>query len=217
MKLEDSARSTILIHYYRAMVGRADIWRTRMDTTTNWAVGTTAAVVSFAWGEASTPHFVVLAASLLTLIFLLLEARRLTFYHLWQHRAMILEEALIRPAIAGRDDDEASQADLDTLEKELSPELGRTIPSMPMQRAVARRLRRVYIYLFAVQVLTWWLKLSSHPQPVSSLDELISRAAIGVTPGALILGGVTLAFAVEVVLALLLGGTRQKTERSPVN
>ena len=89
---------TILTHYYRAMVGRADIWRTRMDTTTNWAIGATAAIMSFTLGNAAVPHYVVFIASLMTLGFLMLEARRLTFYHLWQQRVLLLEDGLIRPA-----------------------------------------------------------------------------------------------------------------------
>ena len=42
MEMDSRDRSTILIHYYRAMVGRADVWRMRMDATTNWAIGATA-------------------------------------------------------------------------------------------------------------------------------------------------------------------------------
>ena len=86
MNLDTGSRTTILIHYYRAMVGRADTWRVRMDTTTNWAIGATAALVSFCLGATEIPHYVVFLSSFLTVIFLLLEARRLTFYHLWQQR-----------------------------------------------------------------------------------------------------------------------------------
>lgn len=172
MKLEDGTRATVLVHYYRAMVGRADIWRMRLDTTTNWAVGATAAVVSFALGTPSAPHYVVHVASLLTLTFLLLEARRLTFYHLWQRRVLKLERGLIRPALAPSEDGLAGQVPLQDLERELAPELGITVPSMPLSKAAARRLRRVYLYLFAVQTLAWWLKLALHPAEAGSLGEL---------------------------------------------
>ena len=66
-------RTTVLVHYYRAMVGRADIWRMRMDTTANWAIGATAAIVSFGLGNRETPHYVLVIAPLLTLAFLMLE------------------------------------------------------------------------------------------------------------------------------------------------
>ena len=58
-EIDSRDRITILIHYYRAMVGRADVWRTRMDATTNWAIGATAAVISFALGNVSVPHYVI--------------------------------------------------------------------------------------------------------------------------------------------------------------
>ena len=104
-EVDSGSRTTILVHYYRAMVGRADVWRTRMDTTTHWAIGATAAIMSFTLSNASVPHYVAGIATLMTLSFLLLEARRLTFYHLWQQRVLLLERGLVRPALwsGGRD------------------------------------------------------------------------------------------------------------------
>ena len=43
---------------YRGELGRSDRWRTRLDTTTNWALTTAAAVISFGFGNASTSHVV---------------------------------------------------------------------------------------------------------------------------------------------------------------
>ncbi len=176
---------TILTHYYRAMVGRADIWRTRMDTTTNWAIGATAAIMSFALGNAAVPHYVVFIASLMTLIFLMLEARRLTFYHLWQQRVLLLERGLIRPAAFAlwSSQETTIPADSRDLAQELETHLGRTAPNMPLGKAVARRLRRVYLYLFGVQLLAWVLKIANHPTAASSLTEWVARAHAGPIPG----------------------------------
>lgn len=44
--------NTTLTHFYRAVVGHADVWRQRMDATTNWAAATTAGMITFAF---STP------------------------------------------------------------------------------------------------------------------------------------------------------------------
>lgn len=207
MKIEDGTRATILIHYYRAMVGRADIWRMRMDTTTNWAIGTTAAVLSFAFGDRSSPHYVIHIASFLTVIFLLLEARRLTFYHLWQQRALILERGLIAPAALGGEAGLASPTSAASLETELAPHLGSTVPTMSLLTAAARRLRRVYVYLFAAQALAWLVKLSTHPTPIDHTSELVSRAAVGPLPGAAVLGLWLGGLALAVLLALFLGAT----------
>ena len=61
------------------------------------------------------------------------------------------------------------------LEAQLDPHLGTTIPNMSISKAVARRLRRIYLYLFAVQLLAWLFKLSSTPGPAKSLAEFIHR------------------------------------------
>jgi len=198
----------ILTHYYRAMVGRADIWRTRMDATTNWAIGATAAIMSFALGNAAVPHYVVLIASLMTLSFLILEARRLTFYHLWQQRVLLLEEGLIRPAaLALGSTHETAEADGRDLAQDLESHLGRTAPTMPLGKAVARRLRRVYLYLFGVQLLAWVLKISHHPTASISMQEWVERAHVGSIPGGVFLAVVVGLFLAAISIAIARGGT----------
>jgi uncharacterized membrane protein len=203
MEIDPRDRHTILAHYYRAMVGRADIWRMRMDATTNWAIGTTAALISFALGNSATPPYVVYIAMLLTLSFLLLEARRLCFYHLWQQRVLLLEEGLIRSAL--RSESSESNREID-LESALDDHLGRTVPSMPISKAIARRLRRIYLYLFGVQLVAWLLKLSSQPTPASSLRELVSRADVGAIPGEVFFTVSGLGFLAVMAFALRKGG-----------
>lgn len=206
MQIEDRDRTTILIHYYRAMVGRADVWRMRMDATTNWAIGATAAVISFALGNPDTPHFVVLVAVLLTLCFLFLEARRLVFYHLWQQRVLLIERELIRPALlAGADSAGVEPEDVD-LAAALDPHLGRTVPTMPIAKAVARRLRRIYLYLFGVQLVAWIWKLSSSPTPSGSAAEWVARAHTGPVPGSAVVTIVAAGLLVAVVLGVTRGG-----------
>ena len=203
MKIDPRDRHTILAHYYRAMVGRADIWRMRMDATTNWAIGATAAIISFTLSNADTPHYVVYIAMLLTVSFLFLEARRLSFYHLWQQRVLLLEEGLIRPALQSESSPTEDDSDL---ESALGPHLGRTVPSMPIAKAIARRLRRIYVYLFAVQFLAWVLKLSSQPTPASSFLEVVSRAKIGAIPGEILFAISSLGLLVLMAFALAQGG-----------
>ncbi len=199
---------TILTHYYRAMVGRADIWRTRMDTTTNWAIGATAAIMSFALGNGQVPHYVMFIASLMTLSFLILEARRLTFYHMWQRRVLLLEKGLIRPAaLALGSEESAARAEAGDLAEELSTHLGRTAPTMPLGKAMARRLRRVYLYLFGVQLLAWALKISNHPTASTSLDEWIERAAVGPLPGEMFVASMVALFLMAAAVAFVRGGT----------
>jgi Predicted integral membrane protein (DUF2270) len=58
--------------------------------------------------------------------------------------------------------------------------------------AVGRRLRHNYGWIFAVQATTYIGKLLVHPAPITSLEELWTRAAIGPISGQLVLlAGVT--------------------------
>src|SRR5262245_37214895 len=36
-KLQPAEFNTALVHFYRGEVQRSNVWRTRLDTTTNWA------------------------------------------------------------------------------------------------------------------------------------------------------------------------------------
>jgi uncharacterized membrane protein len=221
LEIEPGDRSMILAHYYRAMVGRADVWRMRMDTTTNWAIGATAAVVSFTLGNPTVPHYVVWIASAMTVSFLLLEARRLTFYNLWQSRVLMLEVGLIHPALAAARSrtlgEEASASepargrhDVDIAEA-LDGSLGTTVPSMSRLKAVARRLRRVYLYLFGVQLFAWGFKLANHPEVAGSVREFVARAGIAAIPGE----GVVAAVGVVCLAALWLGLAFGGVDRDP--
>jgi len=176
----------------------------RMDATTNWAIGATAAVATFAVGNAAVPHYGIFIAMLLTLSFLLLEARRLTFYHLWQQRALLLERGLIAPAVVPG----AEPVGLESL----GPQLGRTVPSMSLGKAIARRLRRVYAYVFLAQGLVWVLKLVIHPGPAAGAAEVVGRAGIGGVPGAAVFGIVGLGL----VAVFLTAGLRGGVERPPL-
>ncbi|MGH0037080.1 MAG: DUF2270 domain-containing protein [Myxococcota bacterium] len=211
--LDPRDRSTVLVHYYRAMVGRADIWRMRMDATTNWAIGATAAVTGFVLGNPATPPSALAIASLLTLAFLLLEARRLTFYHLWQQRVLWLERALVRPVLGPGE----PQLDLDALAQHLEPQLGTTVPSMSITKAVARRLRRIYLYLFGVHWLAWLLKLSAHPEPAGSLSQTVARAGLAGLPGAAVVALSLAGLAFAVGLAVVVGGVVGGVDRKPAS
>jgi uncharacterized membrane protein len=214
LQIDPRDRSMILAHYYRAMVGRADVWRTRMDTTTNWVIGATAAVVSFTLGNPEVPHYVVWIAALLTVCFLQLEARRLTFYNLWQQRVLMLEAGLVRPALAAASGEagegvvephDAGRWDID-LAHALDASLGRTVPSMSHWKAVARRLRRIYLYLFGVQLLAWVFKLANHPSVAGSFSEFSARAHVAAAPGVAVLAAIAAIFLGAAVLAFTVGG-----------
>ena len=59
-----------MIHFYRGEVQRSNTWRNRLDTTTNWAVITAGATLSFVFSSNANPHFVIPINSILVAIFL---------------------------------------------------------------------------------------------------------------------------------------------------
>lgn len=200
LHLEEKDRATVLAHYYRALVTRADIWRSRMDTTSNWAVVSTAGVLSFALSNPEIPHFVVSISAFMSIGFLLLEAHRLRVHHVWQHRVLLLEFGLMRPALNPGCSGNEKWAE------ELLREMGQTHPVMPWLLAVGRRLRRVYMGLFGVQWFAWLVKLSQHPTQASSLQEAFDRASVWQIPGMPVMA-LSLVFMLTVTgLALFEGG-----------
>ncbi len=186
----------ILIHFYRATVGHADVWRQRMDATTNWAAATTAGMVTFAFSRPGAPHFVLLLALVFDVMFLFMESRRYQAYDRWRRQFHALNRYLIAPALEGSTT--LSEAGFDGILRDLS----RTVPHLKIWSAVGYRLRRNYGYLIGVVILSWLLKLQVHPLPAESfVGEALGRAGVGLVGAEFILGAVGL----FVVVALVLG------------
>ena len=197
--MDHSNPPQVLVHLYRAAVQHADTWRQRLDATTNWAVITTAAVITFSFGSDSTPHFVVLLALLFVVFFLFMESRRYQAYNLWQRRVRVLHRAIIVPALAP---DRVDEGQVKVLLRKLADDIGSWFPAIPMWAAVGYRLRRNYGPLMTLILLTWLLKLYAHPFAAPSVLEYVDRAAVGLAPGALVMVGIGLFFLACVVLAL---------------
>src|SRR6185503_2702680 len=58
-RMATSEFNNAMIHFYRGEVQRSTTWRTRLDTTTYWAVFTTGATLSFAFSSNTNPHFLI--------------------------------------------------------------------------------------------------------------------------------------------------------------
>ena len=79
-KLAPAEFNTAMVHFYRGEIQRSNIWRNRLDTTTNWAVITAGATLSFVFSSPQNPHFAIPINTLLVSIFLFREARRYRYY-----------------------------------------------------------------------------------------------------------------------------------------
>jgi uncharacterized membrane protein len=184
-EIEPALSDTAMAHLYRGELGRSDRWRTRLDTTSNWALTTTAAVISFGFGSVGTTHVVLLVGIWMVVTFLLIEARRYRYYDLWNRRVRLLEDGYWAPLLR------REPVDPDAL-KELALEMERPQISLSFMSALQTRLNRAYGSLLLVLFLTWFVKIYSHPVVAASRDEVLERAHIGPISGWLVAGAMVL-------------------------
>lgn len=166
-----------LVHFYRGEMYRSQVWRTRLDTTTNWAVLTTAAMASFAFGVPTHHHIILLLTNLLITLFLVHEARRFRYFAVYRARVRMLEENFFLPIITRelkspmRDWRDAVATDLD------QPKFKTTF-----FQAIGFRLWRNYLWIFLILLAAWVLKLFVHPTEAASWGELYARMRVGPVP-----------------------------------
>jgi uncharacterized membrane protein len=177
-----SAEIGAIAHLYRGEMYRSKIWRTRLDATTNWAVVTTGIALSVTFSSAEVSPLPIVLVSFLILVFLAFEARRYRFFDIWRTRVRVMETSFYGPILLGqgiRTDNKWNEIlveDYTGLHYHIS-----------LWEAMGRRLRRNYAYIFAIQALSYLGKISIHPTPLDSLDDLWVRAAIGPIPGQIVL------------------------------
>lgn len=180
-QLRASEFNTAMVHFHRAEVQRANVWRQRLDTTTNWAVVTTGAVLSFAFTQMNSPHFVIPLNLILVTLFLTIEARRYRYYELWSYRVRLMETDFFAAMLVPPFQPAADWADA-LAENLLHPQF-----TISYLEAFGRRLRRNYLWIYAVIFLSWFIKLWSQPVVAQSLGEFTQRASIGTIPGGLVI------------------------------
>lgn len=196
----------VFVHFYRAVVAHMDVWRQRMDATTNWAAATTAAMVTFSFGSVDSPHFVLLLGLGFTGVFLLMESRRYQTFDLWRRRFRLLNRHLVVPVLTGTTGAAATEQ-RDAM-MQLAEDLGRSSPHLRLLPALGFRLRRNYAYLLGVELAAWLLKLAMHPTAAESWGGLVGRAAIGPIAGSVVVTSLGL-----LILALAVVALRAPSER----
>ena len=191
--LKSSEFVTAMVHFFRAEIQRANVWRQRLDTTTNWAVVVTGATLSIAFSQSNVHHSVVLLNTLLVLWFLFIEARRYRYYELWSYRVRLMETdfyaAMLVPPF------HPSPEWAENLAENL------LTPSFPisMWEAFGRRLRRNYYWIFLILLASWIAKIYLFPQSPKDLAEFLERASVGPLSGGVMIG---LGFAFYLFLAV---------------
>ncbi len=181
-----------LAHYYRAEMARMMSWRDRLDRTTNWAITGVGAMLSVSLSSPQSHHGVLLFAMLLVFLLLFIESRRYRFFHVYRTRVRLMERNYYARILAPRD-----AVDPAHWMSQLGEDLRLPRFSMSRNEAMARRLRRNYIWLFLILLLAWLLKTttsvlqaSGPAEIVHSTGELFKNAAVGYLPGWLVLIGI---------------------------
>ena len=175
---------TAMVHFYRAEVTRSNTWRTRLDTTTNWAVITVGAALTFVFGAPQNPHFMLLLVLLLVFTFLRIEARRYRYYALWSYRARLMETDFFAAMLAP-----SFRPSSDWADHLVGSLLQPTFPIAGWE-AVGRRFRRNYVWLTALLLISWWAKLTIHPELAPDGATVVERAAVGSIPGTWVMAAV---------------------------
>ncbi len=179
-ELRPSEFTTAMVHLYRGETQRANMWRNRLDTTTNWAVLTTGATLSFAFSSPTNPHFVILINTVLVGFFLFMEARRYRYYEIWSSRVRILETGYFTQILL------PEAAPDDAWMALLVDDLKTPHFTISESEALGRRLRRNYMWIFILLAACWNLKVYIHPVPAYDFNAFIDRATIGVVPGEIV-------------------------------
>jgi uncharacterized membrane protein len=171
-----------LAHLYRGEVYRSTVWRTRLDSSTNWAVVTTGIALSATYSSADASPLPLVLIGLLVTAFLSFEARRYRYFNVWRARARLLETDFYAPMING----EGARRDPRWTQL-LARDYRNPRYHISYIRAVGRRLRRTYGWLFMIHAVAYYGKLAIHPTPLTSLGDVWERAAIGPIPGGLVI------------------------------
>jgi hypothetical protein len=107
-----------------------------------------------------------------------MEARRYRYYEIWSSRVRVLETGYFAQLLApeGVTPDEAWA-------QHLAADLVTPHFTISELEAIGRRLRRNYLWIFALLALSWNLKVYLHPLPARDFNVFIDRATVGVVPG----------------------------------
>ncbi len=212
-KLSPSEFNTAMVHFYRGEVQRSNVWRSRLDATTNWAVITAGATLSFVFSSPDNPHFAIPINSILVAIFLFMEARRYRYYEVWANRVRVLETGYFAPMLSQRtippDKEWADHISADLLNPHFT---------ISVWEALGRRLRSNYLWIFILLALSWTLKVYIHPSPIAShdprvepLDIFVQRASVGLAPGWLV---ILVGFLFNAAIVLIAFGTLKLKDAS---
>jgi uncharacterized membrane protein len=183
-----------LVHLYRGQLARADAWRARLDTTSNWAVVTTMGLLSFAFSNPANSHASILVGMVLITHFLMVEGRRYRVFDVWNSRVRMIEENFYGPILTR--DLASPRAAWGAL---VAEDLLRPCFKITYLQALRTRLVRNYAPLYLLLLAAWVTKLIG----ASEAAGWRRATGIGPVPGWIVLATVGLLYLFVLVLAVV--------------
>jgi uncharacterized membrane protein len=161
-----------IVHLYRGELSRATAWRIRLDTTTNWAVLTTAGLLAFAFRSGDNPHWPLLLGTALISLLLGYEARRYQMFDVWRSRVRKIEENFYGPILTRDPVSPYRQWGERVARDLLTPSY-----KIGFRQAVRARFLRNYWAIYVVLLAAWAVKVLIHPNPAKHWDEVLRNLA----------------------------------------
>lgn len=167
-------------HFYRAEMHRSLVWRARLDTTTNWAIVSTLAILTASLNTPTYAREALLLGMLANVVFVTIEARRFRFFDVWRARVRMLEEnfyggILRRDQVSPQDKWGAHVAD-----DLLCPRFHLT-RLQAFRARLMRNFRFIFLFLLGAWIANRFAPLSA-PQDAGlyALPAWVSDALVGV-------------------------------------
>jgi uncharacterized membrane protein len=187
---------TALIHLYRAEASSMTSARQRLDTTTSWAITSSALVTTFTLGNTQISHAAILFLIFLNFFFLQIEARRFCAYEAGRYRVLLLEHWFYGEMLGESVDPHWTRA--------LIRALRTHYPRVSFAGALGWRLRRNYLWMYLTVLLVWIGKLALSGGPMVNMrTDLAERATVGSIPGTVVWAVITLFYVWLILLAML--------------
>ena len=176
--LKDPCYVNAMAHFYRGELGRIMIWRQRLDVTTTWAITSTTTIIGAAFSFKDIPHIIFFFNLALVWIMLWIESRRYRFYDAFRGRVRMLESHFLVPMVS------QNPRILDGEWRKLVCE-DLIMPSFKITRleAIGRRLKRNYVFIFAIIMVAWTMKILINAKtPIRSFGAFYDALAVQELP-----------------------------------
>ena len=169
---QSTGLGSVVAHMYRGELDREANWRTRLDSTTNWAVTIIAGILAYAFSSEDVGHAIILVGIVIGVVFLVIEAGRFQRYDVFRSRVRSMQENLFANAL-----DPSQGVEQRDWRRQLSEDYRRPTVKLTLQQALAHRLRRVYLPLLCGMLLVWLIRLTGAD------GSMIAAARVSGVPG----------------------------------